>query len=247
MEIPIQEVHKIKTAFSIFIETAQKPWAPESQRKISEIARVFFRWVKMHSAREFLELPGDRTEDLTRPASFETPLTLGPEKLEEAIPLAPSPINRSYLAIWRDPAAGASLRLRGARAHAAGRLPVCAVHLNEAHPYSGQRPKWGVHTKNHQGANPCLNAIPEPLAGVGEWAVFEWAKYPRPAAGCAPDYSSRAEQSLSTSAGGCQRRTALHKRLGRLFERAGRLGKAPHKFRHAYAIYGRARCESLGE
>ena len=98
METPFPEAHKIKTSFSIYIEKSDQPLACESQRKIIETARAFFRWVKMHYAQEFLELPGYWIEDLTPPVSIAIPATEGSVKLEEAIQLATLPIERNDLA-----------------------------------------------------------------------------------------------------------------------------------------------------
>ncbi len=247
METPFPEAHKIKTPFSKYVENADKPLALESQRKIIETARAFFKWVKMHYSQEFLELPGYWIEDLTPPSSIAIPATEGSVKLEEAIQLATLPIDRSDLALWRDQAEVAMLFLSGARAHAAVTLPVCAIHLDTDHPYIGQWPNLGVHTKNNKGANTFLHAVPELLTVVREWDAFVREKNPPTAPWYAPISSTWGDQSLSTCEVGYHRSTALNKRLRRLFERADMPNKSPHKFRHGYAIYGLERCQTMGE
>ena len=247
MDIPFPEAHKIKLHFSKYIERMDKPLAPESQRKIIETARAFFRWVKMHYSQEFLELPGYWIEDLTPPSSIPIPATERSVKLEEVIQLVTLPIDRSDLALWRDQAAAALLFLSGARAHAAVTLPVCAIHLDTDHPYIGQWPYLGVHTKNNQGANTFLHVVPELLAVVRAWDTFVRQKYPPTSPWYAPISSTWGVQSLSTDEVGYHRRTALNKRLTRLFKLAGLPNKSPHKFRHGHAIYGLERCQTMGE
>jgi integrase len=201
----------------------------------------------MHYAHEFLELPGYWIEDLTPPPSITIPATERSVKLAEAIQIATLPIDRSDLALWRDQAAAALLFLSGARASAAVTLPVCAVHLDPDHPYIGQWPYLGVHTKNNQGANTFLHMVPELLEVVRAWDAFVREKYPPTSPWYAPISSTWGEQSLSTHAAGYHRRTALNKRLTRLFELAGLPHKSPHKFRHGHAIYGLERCQTMGE
>ena len=161
--------------------------------------------------------------------------------------MATLPVNQNDLALWRDQAAAALLFLSGARAHAAVTLPVCAIHLDADHPYIGQWPNLGVHTKNNKGANTFLLAVPELLEVVREWDAFVREKYPPMAPWYAPISSTWGDQSLSISQVGYHRRTALNKRLTRLYERAGLSNKPPHKFRHGYAIYGLERCQTMGE
>jgi integrase len=247
MEIPFTEAHKIKTSFSVFIEKADRPLAPESQRKIIETARAFLRWVKLHYAQEFLGLPGYWIEDLTSPSKIAIPASEGSVKLEEAIQLATLSIDRNDLALWRDQAAAALLFLSGARASAVVTLPISAIHLSTDQPYIGQWPNLGVHTKNNKGANTFLHAIPELLDVVCEWDGFVREKCPPAAPWYAPISSTWGEQCLSTRNVGYHRSNALNKRLARLFERTGLPHKSPHKFRHGYAIYGLERCQTMGE
>ena len=244
---PEERLHKIKLHFSKYIEIMDKPLAPESQRKIIETARAFFRWVKMHYSQEFLELPGYWIEDLTPPSSITIPATERSVKLEEAIQLVTLPIDRSDLALWRDQAAAALLFLSGARAHAAVTLPVCAIHLDTDHPYIGQWPYLGVHTKNNQGANTFLHVIPELLAAVQRMGCLCTGKISSYLSmvrtylinlGRAKPIHAHARLPPSI---------ALNKRLSHLFQLAGLPYKSPHKFRHGYAIYGLERCQSMGE
>ena len=247
MEIPFPEAYTIKLQFSKYIESLDRPLAPESQRKIIENARAFFRWVKMHYSQEFLELPGYWIEDLTPPASIAIPVKEGSVKLEEAIQLATMPIDRSNLALWRDQAAAALLFLSGARAHAVVTLPVSAIHLDADHPYIGQWPNLGVHTKNNKGANTFLHTVPELLAVVRSWDSFIRGKCPITSPWYAPISSTWGEQSLSAHTVGYHRSIAMNKRLTKLFGLAGLPYKSPHKFRHGYAIYGLERCQTMGE
>ncbi len=247
METPFPDAHKIKTPFSMYIESANKPLAPESQRKIIETARAFFKWVKMHYAQEFLDLPAYWIEDLPPPSPITIPAAEGCVKLEEAIQLATMPIDRNDLALWRDQAEVAMLFLSGARAHAAVTLPVCAIHLDTDHPYISQWPNLGVHTKNKKGANTFLHTIPELLTVAREWDAFVRNNCSPTSPWYAPILSTWGDQSLSTREVGYNRSTALNRRLKHLYERADMPNKSPHKFRHGYAIYGLERCQTMGE
>ena len=247
MQIPLTKANTITPVFNRYVGNSKKPLALESQKKIIETARAFFRWAKMYHAREFFQLTPYWINDLTPPRINHDNLQVEYVQLEEAIQLATLPIDKTDLALFRDQAATAMLFISGARAGAFTTLPVQAVHLNDHYPHICQWPELGVHTKNNRRAKTYLHNIPELTAVVSQWDQLVRANCPPDYPWYAPIEQSWGEQKLTNQTPGKCRSQALSKRTRLVFQLAGLPYKSPHKFRHGYATYGLARCRTMAE
>jgi site-specific recombinase XerD len=246
-EVPFSEAHKIVPSFGQFIKKSHSSLALESQKKIVETTRVFFRWAKLYHSTAFTKLPPHWINDLTPPTVNRDNNNLEYVKYEEALQLATLPVQETDLALWRDKAAVAMLFLSGARGGAFTTLPISAVHLNSEHPFINQWPELGVHTKKNKKATTFLFKIPELMSVVQKWDAFVRRQCPPTFPWYAPIDAKWGEHTISKKEPGRNREVALAKRIRLLYSIAGLPYKNPHQFRHGYATYGLAHCRTMLE
>ena len=244
MERPFEKADRIKPAFSHYVSSLEL--APESQKKIVETARAFFRWAKLYHGRRFAHLPAYWIEDLT-PLKVQGGNALDYIPYEDVLKIIRLKIDRDNLALWRDQAMTAMLFLSGARAGAATSLPIQAVHLDPPYPHIEQKPSLGVQTKNHKSATTFLHNLPELLETVRAWDAHVRAHCPPEYPWYAPIYQSWGEQRLANLTPGNNRITALNRRLNILEQAAQLPHRSPHKYRHGYAIYGLQHCQTMAQ
>jgi len=137
MEQPLEKADRIKPPFSHYISTLDL--APESQKKVMETVRAFFRWAKMYHDRRFAALPAYWVEDLN-PIKVSRGNSIDYVTLEDVLKIVQLPIDGNNLALRRDQAMAALLFLSGARAGAATSLPIQALHLEAQYPFLEQKP-----------------------------------------------------------------------------------------------------------
>ncbi len=246
-DVPFPTAHKISPSFGHFIRKSHGSLALESQKKIIETTRVFFRWAKLYKPAKFLKLPPHWINDLVPPTINRQNNDLEYVRYEEALQLVALPIEETNLALLRDKAAAAMLFLSGARVGAFVTLPLSAVHLETEHPFINQWPELGVHTKNSKKATTFLFKIPEMISVVHEWDAVVRRQCPSTYPWYAPIDANWGEYTISYKEPGKNREHALAKRLRLLYSMAGLPYKSPHKFRHGYATYGLAHCRTMPE
>lgn len=246
-EMSFANAQTIIPSFKKYVDALPKPLALESQKKLVETTRLFFRWAKLHYPREFAKLEPYWIDDLIPPRVDRANSNLGYVNLEEAIQLATLPVEKTNLALWRDQAATAMLFLSGARPGAFVTLPIRAVHLDTEHPSLQQWPEWGVHTKRNKKTTTFLFKIPELFSVVQEWDAFIRKQCPPDYPWYAPIKQIWGEQRISSEAPGKNREIALAKRIRLFYSIAGLPYKNPHKFRHGYTTYGLAHCHTMQE
>jgi site-specific recombinase XerD len=246
-ETPLIKAHTIVPSFGKYVDSIRPALALESQKKIIETVRAFFRWAKLYHSKDFEKLPVLWINDLTPPEVNQNNTLIEYVTLDEAALLATPPTDKNNIALRRDRAAAAMLFLSGVRAHAFTTLPIQAVHLDEKYPYINQWPQLGVHTKKQKKASTFLLPIPELLA-----VVQDWDEYVR--VNCPPDYPWYApidqqwgDQKLSAQTPGLNRNHSLIRRIRLLYQTTELPYKSPHKFRHGYATYGLSHCQNMAE
>jgi site-specific recombinase XerD len=244
MEQPLEKADRIKPPFSTYVSTLEL--APESQKKIIETVRAFFRWAKLYHSRRFTHLPAYWIEDLT-PSKSPRGNSIEYVTLENVLKIVRLKIDHDNLALWRDQAMTAMLFLSGARAGAATSLPIQAVHLEVQYPSIEQKPSMGVQTKNGRSATTFLHNIPELLETVRAWDVHVRAHCPPEYPWYAPIHQRWGEQRLADLTPGNNRITALNRRLHILEQAAQLPHRSPHKYRHGYAIYGLQHCQTMAQ
>jgi site-specific recombinase XerD len=246
-EKPFAKANTLVPPFVKYVDGIKPTLALESQKKIVETVRAFFRWAKLYHSKEFEKLPIFWVNDLTPPAVNQNDSIIEYVTLDEAVLLATAPIDQDNVALRRDRAAAAMLFICGARAHAFTTLPIQAVHLDEKYPFINQWPQLGVHTKKQKKANTFLLPIPELLAVVQDWDGYVRAHCPPDYPWYAPIDQRWGEQELSNQTPGLNRNHALIRRIGLLYQNTEFTYKSPHKFRHGYATYGLSHCQSMAE
>ena len=244
MEQPLEKADRIKPPFSQYISTLNL--APESQKKVMETVRTFFRWAKMYHDRRFAALPAYWVEDLN-PIKVSRGNSIDYVTLEDVLKIVQLPIDGNNLALRRDQAMAALLFLSGARAGAATSLPIQALHLEAQYPFLEQKPALGVQTKNGKSATTFLHNIPELLENVRSWDAFVRKNYPGGYPWYAPIHQRWGEQRLADLTPGKHRSIALNRRLTILEQAAGLPHRSPHKYRHGYAVYGLQHCQTMAQ
>jgi site-specific recombinase XerD len=226
------------------------PLGSETQKKIIETVRSFFRWAKMYASKDFLSLPAHWVNDLIPPKVVDRAGSHIFVSLEEALRLANLSTDQNDLSLWRDQAGAAFLFLSGMRARAFTTLPMAAVNFDQREVY--QWPKeYGVATKGGQRATTTLLPIPDLLARAQSWDAFLRENIPPEAWPTYRWYPPVDNQwgikAISFEEPGVNRPTALNKRLRLLWQLAGLPAKSAHKFRHGHAVFGVERCRSMAE
>lgn len=251
MDILLSKAHTIRPAFPAYVAALISPrggsLAADTQKKIIEISRQFFKWACLNHTSEFRSISAAWIE-LLRPARHKQVLV--PEEhvfvtVEEAILLAMLPGEEGDLAHWRDRAAVARLFLSGERANALVTSPIAAINFQERSVR--QWPDLGVKTKNSKKATTFLLPIPELLEVAQSWDTYVRANLPGDAPWYALVDSHWGEQVLSQERPGENRNHALGRRLRRLFEKAGLPYKSAHKFRHGHAVYGLLHARTMAD
>jgi site-specific recombinase XerC len=226
------------------------PLGTETQKKIIETGRSFFRWAKMYYSKPFLSLPATWVNDLIPPKVADRAGTHVFVTLEEALCLANLSGDRNDLALWRDQAGAAFLFLSGMRARAFTTLPMAAVNFDQLEVYQWPQ-KFEVMTKGGRTATTILLPIPDLLAQAKSWDAFLRENIPPevwPTYRWYPPVDNQwGLKALSFAGPGANRPAALNKRLRLLWQRAGLPAKSAHKFRHGHAVFGVERCRSMAE
>ncbi len=218
--------------------------APATLKKIVQIAKRLFGWLKMTYAREFRELPMSWIDALRPPRTIQQMHEHEFVTLDEALQLA-AMNTKGDLALQRDVAGAAMLYISGMRAGALGSLPIEAVDL--ASRTIKQWPSLGVQTKNSKSATTYLLDIPQLFAKVQEWDAFIRAHLPSTAMWYTPIISQWGEKTLSADPAGANRNVAIVKRMRKLFAAAGLPYKSPHKFRHGHAVYALQHARTMAD
>jgi site-specific recombinase XerD len=250
--VPLPDAHTITVPLSEYLRQQKnhqgQTLSLQTQKKVVETTRMFFRWAKDYHEREFRRLPNRWIRDLTPVRLPDTRGLAEYVTLDEVLALAHVPQSPGNLARLRDRAAAAMLFLSGIRAGAFVTLPVHSVQLAGPHPHLKQFPELGVKTKNGKRATTYLHTVPQLLAVVREWDQVVCAVGLQPETPWyTPIQNVWGEQKLATGIAGTQRGQALSKRLRKLQQEAGLPLRSPHKYRHGYAVYGLERCKSMAE
>lgn len=250
-DIPFAKASTIRPTLMAYLDQVSspsgKPLALETRKKIIELARRFFEWVKMNHSAEFKSLsPGwiQKLKFLRKHASHTEaePLFVS---VDEAISLATMQAIDSDLAHWRDRAMAARLILTGERANAAVTSPILAIDFNSL--TLKQWPELGVKTKNGKRATTFLLPIPKLIEVARSWDEYVRKHLPPTAPWYAPIDNQWGEQKLSEAGPGKNRSVGLNKRLRILFKKAGLPYKSAHKFRHGHAAYGLLHCQTMAD
>lgn len=246
-ETPFSKAHKITPGFLQYLDDLRPALAKQSQKKIIETTRSFFRWGKQIHIPGVKDVPDLWIGDLTPPKNSRDNSRAEYVTLDEAIAVAKVVVKKGDLAMLRDRAAAAMLFCSGARSKAFTTLPILAVHLEAEHPYILQMPELGVRTKNDKSAKTYLLEIPELMTVIQDWDDLVRSSCPNTYPWYAPIHQEWGNQSFTTEAPGKNRSQALSKRLHFLFAAADLPYRSPHKFRHGFATYGLSRSRSIAE
>ncbi len=249
-EKPLAEADRVTPSFSAYLKGVKGagsslPLKPATLRKILQITRRFFQWLKSSHPKEFRGLPANWIKSLSPPGGSDRQGDHVFVTLEEAIKLATTPLPKEGLTGLRDRAAAAMLFVSGMRASAFSSLPISAVDLPSR--TVRQFPSLGVRTKNSKAAVTYLLKIPELLAVVEEWDAVVRSKLPPTAMWYAPLISRWGVPRLSADLPGANRNIMLAKRLGKLQAAIGLPVKSPHKFRHGHAVYGLQHARTMAD
>jgi len=250
METPLHKADRIKPHFPAYVSSLPSPrseaeLAAETQKKIIELARGFFTWVRSNRPQEYRRLSPEWIAALRPPrkrASRNEHVFVTPD---EVLQIARLKIPADDLATRRDQAAAAMLFLSGMRAGAFTTLPLEAVDIEDMR--IRQWPELGVHTKNGKKATTFLFQIPELVDGALEWDRFVRSELSAKARWYVPIDQHWGLQVLSKGSPGANRGLALDKRLRLLFARAGLPYRSAHKFRHGHAVYGLLRAGTMAD
>jgi integrase len=251
-ETSFREAPSIRPVFATYLKSiagrrGATNLAPESLRKIVNVTRRLFTWLKIRYPSEFRRV-GVAWIDALTPPRVDVPPSPDHEfvELDEVLQLASLEIDKRDLALWRTQASAAFLFLSGMRIGAFSTLPIGAVDLENR--TVRQWPSLGVKTKGSKMATTYLLEIPELLAVVNEWDVFVRERLPKTAMWSVPTSSSGfGERELSVEPPGEYRHTTIRKQLRGLFAVTGLPYRSPHRFRHGHAVYGLQRAQTMAD
>ena len=226
-------------------KTGNGTLAAETQKKVLDIGKRFFRWAKTAYPREFASLPMSWIDTLRLPRQPQVKNENVFVSVDEVKQLLAYPATENDLALLRDQAAAALLFLSGMRGSAFVTLPISALDLD--HLSVRQWPELGVHTKNSKKATTYLLNIPELIVPIRRWDTIIRPALSPSAPWYAPVDHCWGEQRLSSDDPGKNRLHALEKRLSLLFGLAKIAFKSPHKFRHGHAVFGLLYAQTMAD
>jgi site-specific recombinase XerD len=234
---------KIRPTFPSYVSNlpgrhGEAALASVTQKKIIEVGKRFFTWVRQNHPKEFSSLSSAWLESLRSPRIRESSNEHEYVSLEEVLRLIAVPHEEDDLALLRDKAATAMLFLSGARASAFTTLPISAVDLPGR--TLRQWPELGVATKNGRRAMTFLLPIPELLAVAQTWDDKVRSNLPSTAPWYVPISTHWGSQLLDESDPGKNRHQALDKLAGLPY-------KSAHKFRHGHAVYGLLKAQTMAD
>jgi integrase len=260
MDTPLHKADRIRPLFPAYVASLISPrtrrnappgagseieLAAETQKKIIEVARGFFTWVRSNRPQEYRRLSPEWIAALRPPRKRLSRPEHVFVTLDDVLQIAKLKIPEDDLAIRRDQAAAAMLFLSGMRAGAFTTLTLEAIDIDGMR--IRQWPELGVHTKNGKKATTFLFQIPELIEVALEWDRFVRKKLPAKALWYTPIDQHWGLQALSKGAPGINRGLALDKRLRLIFARAGLPYRSAHKFRHGHAVYGLLRAKTMAD
>jgi integrase len=257
MDTPLHKADRIKPLFPGYVSSLPSPrsartgphskgeLAEATQKKIIELARGFFVWVRSNRPQEYRRISPEWIATLRPPRKRNSRNEHVFVSLDEVLQIARLKIPPDDLATRRDQASAALLFLSGMRAGAFTTLPLEAVDLETMK--IRQWPELGVHTKNGKKATTFLFQIPELIELAREWDSLLRRNLSAKSRWYAPVDQHWGDQALSGGTPGANRGLALDKRLRLLFSKAGLEYKSAHKFRHGHAVYGLLHADTMAD
>jgi integrase len=244
MDTPLHKADRIKPLVPGYVSSLPSPrsegeLAEETQKKIIELARGFFVWVRSTNPQEYRRISPEWIATLRPPRKKNNRNEHVFVGLDEVLQIARLKIPPDDLATRRDQASAAMLFLSGMRAGAFTTLPIEAVDL-EAMKIR-QWPELGVHTKNGKKATTFLFQIPELIEVAREWDCVLKRSLSSKSRWYTPVDQHWGDQELSGRAPGANRGLALDKRLRLLFSKAGL------EYKSAHAVYGLLHADTMAD
>lgn len=248
---PFSQVAGLRPAFTAYLTglsegaEQQLPLAPVTLKKILQISKRFFLWLKMMYPQDFRHLPTAWIDALRLPRGVQPIEEHVFITLDQVLQLVRLPVATDDLATWRDQAAAAMLFLSGARASAFASLTIECIDLTTR--TVKQWTALGVKTKNSKSATTFLLEIPELLQVAERWDGYIRSQAPATSVWYTPIHHNWGIQKLSVGSPGANRSIALGKRMRRLFRLAGLAPKSPHAFRHGHAVFALQHCRTMAD